>query len=205
MTTVSVPTVLHGHPLAVADIEGNGGQPPRIVEIAVLPVDGPVATPRDLRSWLVRPSEPITPFARRVHGIGDDDVERKPPWHGVSGEVERAVTGRTLIAHNAGTEYRVLGAHLPGWRPPLVLDTLTLARRVWPELPGYGLHTLVAHADPDLTGLGGQRPHRAGYDTWCTWLLLRALVDRAGLDWDGLIRAAAHTDFQPTRREEGLW
>ncbi|NUT53513.1 MAG: 3'-5' exonuclease [Saccharothrix sp.] len=196
--------MLQGHPLVVVDIEGNGGRPPQIVEIAVLPVDGPV-TGHDLRSWLVRPTVPITPFARRLHGIGNDEVERKPRWHGVSHEVQPVLTGRTLIAHNAGTEYRVLRAHLPDWQPPLVLDTLTLAKHVWPDLPGYSLDTLVAHADLDTTGIGDGRPHRAGYDTWCAWLLFRTLVDHADLAWDDLIRTAAHADFRPDHAQDGLW
>jgi exodeoxyribonuclease X len=199
-----LPAVLEGHPLVVVDIEGNGGQPPQIVEIAVLPVDGPV-TGGDLRSWLVRPSSPITSIARRIHGIGNQEVERKPRWHGVSHDIHQALTGRTLIAHNAGTEYRVLRAHLPGWQPPMVLDTLTLAKHVWPDLPGYGLDKLVAHADLDTTGVGEQRPHRAGYDTWCAWLLFRTLVDQAGLDWDDLVRTAAHANFQHDHAQDGLW
>ncbi|MGW4115288.1 3'-5' exonuclease [Actinosynnema sp. NPDC004786] len=206
----SWPPVLDGHPLVVVDVEGNGGQPPQIVEVALLVVDGPV-TGRDLRSWLVRPSVPITPFARRIHGIGDDDVERKPRWHGVSHEILPSLTGRVLVAHNASTDYRVLRAHLPGWRPPLVLDTLKLARHVRPDLPSHGLDKLVAHLGLDTTGVAGQRPHRAGYDTWCAWQLFLTLVGESGLDWDGLVRVAALPGFQPgntpdtTEAAEGLW
>ncbi|PSL51408.1 DNA polymerase-3 subunit epsilon [Saccharothrix carnea] len=200
-----LPAALQGHPLAVVDVEGNGGRPPEIVEIAVLPVDGPVMG-GDLRTWLVRPATPITAFARRIHGIGNDDVERKPPWHGVAREVERLLTGRTLVAHNASTDYAVLSAHLPGWRPPMVLDTLKLARHVWPELPGHSLDKLVAHIGLDTGGIGEQRPHRAGYDTWCAWHLFRTLVDRSGLGWDDLVATAALTAFRPDPEPEGgLW
>jgi DNA polymerase III epsilon subunit-like protein len=200
-----LPAVLQGHPLVVVDIEGNGGRPPQIVEIAVLPVDGPV-TGRDLRSWLVRPAVPITPFAHRIHGIGNDEVERKPRWHGVSHEVQSALTGRTLVAHNASTEYGVLRAHLPGWEPPMVLDTLKLAKHVWRDLPGYSLDKLIAHIGLDPTGTDDQRPHRAGYDTWCAWHLFRTLVDESGLGWDGLVSTAALTAFLPNRlAEDGLW
>ncbi|MGM1058463.1 3'-5' exonuclease [Saccharothrix sp. Mg75] len=202
----ALPAVLRGRPLVVVDLEGNGGQPPQIVEIAVLAVDdGPVGG-RDLRTWLVRPAAPISPMARRVHGIDDDDVEHAPPWHGVAREVEPALAGRTLVAHNATTEYRVLGAHLPAWRPPMVLDTLRLARHVWPGLPGYGLDKLVAHADLDTADVAGQRPHRAGYDTWCVWQLFRALLADSDLGWDGLVRVAALRDFLPVEEQgEGLW
>ncbi|WP_158854515.1 3'-5' exonuclease [Saccharothrix deserti] len=208
MTAVPLSTVLEGHPLAVVDVEGNGAQPPQIVEIAVLPVDGPAGpvTGHDLRTWLVRPAMPITPIAHRIHGIGNEDVERKPPWYGVAREVQPLLTGRTLVAHDASTEYRVLGAHLPGWQPPMVLDTLKLARHVRPGLPGYGLDALVVHTGLDTTGIGGRRPHRTGYDTWCAWQLLRALLDESGLDWDGLVHAAALTAFLPEREPgDGLW
>lgn len=204
MTTPPHP-VLAGHPLAVVDVEGNGGRPPRIVEIAVLPVDGAV-TGNELRTWLVRPAEPITVHARRIHGIGDEDVAHRPPWHVVADEVAALLEGRTLLAHNATTESRVLGAHLPRWRPPLVLDTLTLARHLWPGLSTYRLDALVTHADLDTGGIYGQRPHRAGYDTWCTWRLFLALVEHSGLEWDGLVRVAALKDFRPAEEPEvGLW
>ncbi|GAA3458195.1 3'-5' exonuclease [Saccharothrix longispora] len=202
----TLPQALLGRPLVVVDVEGNGGQPPRIVEIAVLPVDDRPVTGRDLRTWLVRPAEPITVHARRVHGIADEDVEGRPLWHGVAGEVAPLLEGRTLLAHNATTEYRVLGAHLPTWRPPMVLDTLRLARHVWPGLPGYGLDKLTAHAVLDTADVAGRRPHRAGYDTWCVWQLFRALLADSGLDWHGLVRAAALKDFLPADEpEEGLW
>ncbi|MFT7837714.1 3'-5' exonuclease [Saccharothrix sp. BKS2] len=209
--TTPLPAVLVGRRLVVVDVEGNGGGPPLIVEIAVLPVDGPV-TDVGVRSWLVRPAQPISPHARRVHGIGDADVVDRPRWHVVAPEVEAALTGRTLVAHNAATEYRVLGAHLPGWRPPMVLDTLRLARQVWPDLSGYSLNELVAHAGLEADTVAGRRPHRAGYDTWCAWRLFLVLVEHSGLDWDGLVRAAALKDFLPPEKPgepegtgEGLW
>ncbi|MFD7659961.1 exonuclease domain-containing protein [Actinosynnema sp. NPDC059797] len=203
--TTAVPAVLEGRPLVVVDVEGNGGQPPRIVEIAVLAVDGPV-TAGDVRTWLVKPAESITIHARRVHGIDNRDVAGAPSWEAVAGEVAPLLEGRVLLGHNAATEYRVLGAHLPDWRPPMVLDTLRLARHVWSGLPGYGLDKLAAHAGLEIGGVDGQRPHRAGYDTWCTWLLFLALLDDSGLDWDGLVRTAALKEFLPAEEPgEGLW
>jgi exodeoxyribonuclease X len=62
---------------------------------------------------------------------------------------------------------------------------------VWPNLPSYSLGKLVDHANLDMTAASDQRQHRAGYDTWCTWQLLRALVADRDLDWAGLVSAAA--------------
>ncbi|MBX7267515.1 hypothetical protein KIF24_16760 [Micromonospora sp. Llam7] len=43
--------------LVAADVEGNGQQPPRLVELAVVPIDAGVIG--DPVSWLVRPPSPI--------------------------------------------------------------------------------------------------------------------------------------------------
>ena len=44
--------------LVVADVEGNGRRPPRLVETAVVPiVAGSIGEPV---TWLIRPPEPIT-------------------------------------------------------------------------------------------------------------------------------------------------
>src|SRR5437016_2155236 len=51
----------------VVDVEGNGRQPPDLVELATVPIaDGVIGEPV---SWLVGPDTPITPLARKIHGI----------------------------------------------------------------------------------------------------------------------------------------
>jgi len=47
----------------VVDVEGNGQQPPDLVELAVVPIIGGVIG--EPVSWLVRPDAPITHFARK--------------------------------------------------------------------------------------------------------------------------------------------
>lgn len=202
--TPPIPAALRGRPLVVADVEGNGQQPPEIVEIAVLTVDDG-ATGNNVRSWLVKPEKPITSFVRKIHGISNEDVANCPPWTSVAAEVEPLLSGRTLIAHSASVEHRVIGAHLPGWQPALVLDTLRLAKHVWPDLDGYGLDKLVTHTALDTSGINEQRYHRAAYDTWCAWQLLCVLVDHGGLDWDSLVKIAALPGFAPQNEPEGLW
>lgn len=49
----------HGGDYMVVDVEGNGGRPPDLVELAIVPVrQGLVGRPA---CWLVRPDQPITP------------------------------------------------------------------------------------------------------------------------------------------------
>ena len=204
--TTSVPAALADRKLVVVDVEGNGQSPPEIIEFAGLPVDD-TASYADMRTWLIRPLRPIAPMVtRNVHGISNDDVAGCPPWSEVAAEVGRVLDGRVLVAHGAHVEYRVLGAHLPDWRPPMVLDTLRLAKHLWPGLPSYSLGKLVEHASLDLSAAGDQQQHRAGYDTWCAWQLLRALVDGGDLDWAGVIKVATLPGTAaPSVPEGGLW
>jgi len=160
----------------VIDVEGNGQQPPEIVEIAVVTMDG-LSVAGEPRTWLVKPSQPITPIVtRKVHGIKNADVEDAPAFADVEAEVLGLLGDRIPIAHNARVEVDVLARQLPAWQPPLVVDTLRLARALWPGLlAGYTLDKLLEHACIDTAGLGGKR-HRAGFDAAATALLFAALA-----------------------------
>jgi len=201
--TAPVPAALKDQRLVVVDVEGNGQQPPEIVEIAALPI-GPGSRGESVRSWLIHPLREITPLiARKVHGISNADVAGCPLWTDVAPEVEDVLTGRTLVAHHASVEYRILRAHLPAWRPPMVLDTLRLAKYIWPGLDGYGLNELIAHADLGTSVVAGQR-HRAGYDAWCAWQLLCVLLAQSALDWARLVKVAGLPGFVSPSAPQGL-
>lgn len=159
---------------AVVDVEGNGQQPPDLVEIAVVPVSASLEI-GPFRSWLVRPPRPITALVTsKVHGITNADVESEPPWPSVAGEVAAALAGRVLVAHNASVERSVLARHLPTYVLAEVIDTLALARRVWPELAAHGLDALIKARGLRMGTRYGHR-HRAGYDAHATALIFRQL------------------------------
>jgi hypothetical protein len=50
----------------VVDVEGNGQQPPELVELAVVPITGGIAG--EPSSWLVKPEHPIKHIATTIHG-----------------------------------------------------------------------------------------------------------------------------------------
>ncbi len=190
----------------MVDVEGNGQNPPEIIEISVLLVDGST-TPDALRSWLIWPQQPVTPIVtRKVHGISNADLADCPPWHEVAEEIGEALCGRVLFAHNANVERKALAAHLPDWNPPLILDTLRLAKKVWRGLDSYALDKLIERGQLDTSTVDGQGHHRAGYDTWAAWQLLCALITDGELDWAGLVAAAGLPEFVPKPEPEGgLW
>jgi DNA polymerase III epsilon subunit-like protein len=150
----------------VVDVEGNGQQPPDLVELAVVPIIGGVIG--EPVSWLVKPETPITHFARKVHGITNDSVADAPVFNAIKSDILHALTADGLIAHNAHVDVGVLRRKLGEWECPEIFDTLTLARRLLPEASSYKLGGLVEkfylaeNLPEDLT------PHRATYDVLVT-------------------------------------
>src|ERR1700678_1558459 len=116
---------------AVVDVEGNGQQPPDLVELAVVPItDGVIGEPV---SWLVKPPRPIKYFATRIHGFTTADVADAPNFEAVADEGRARLDVPALIAHNAPVDVGVLMRPLPKWDVPEVFDTLKLTRRLLPD------------------------------------------------------------------------
>jgi exodeoxyribonuclease X len=161
----------------VVDVEGNGHQPPDLVELAVVTVErGVIGQPV---VWLVRPDQPISPIARRIHGISNDMVASAPAFAELAIDVAAHLDQSVMVAHNAGVDLGVLQRKLPGFTPDAVIDTLRLARRLLPDQPNHRLGSLAT-----ALGLGhdlppGSRLHRAGYDALVTARLFVYLADSA--------------------------
>ena len=147
---------------AVIDVEGNGQQPPDLVELAVVPIRYGVIG--ESASWLVRPGEPIRHVATRIHGLKNEDVAGAPLFTEIADQVLRALDMPALVAHNAHVDVDVMARKLVGWQPPEVFDTLRIARRLLPGRASYRLGALTSafHLADGLPS--GLSPHRAEYD-----------------------------------------
>jgi exodeoxyribonuclease X len=182
----------------VIDVEGNGQHPPDLVELGLLPIRA--GQPGEPAAWLFKPEAPITPIARRIHGITNDATVAAPLFTEREAEVRACLDEAVLVAHNAGVDLGVLKRKMPGFSPAGVLDTLALSRRFLPGQPSYRLGSLARalHLDQDLPP--GLRPHRVTYDVIVTARLFvhlatrpdgvprstEELQDRKGGDHDGL-------------------
>lgn len=158
----------------VVDVEGNGQQPPDLVELAVLPIaGGRIGEPT---AWLVRPQTPITPMTRRIHGIRNEDLADAPSFEAVRGAVLAHLGDAVVVGHNVRVDLGVLCRKLPGWVPPVAIDTLRLARRLLPTMGSYRLGALVAALDLAEDLPAGLQPHRAAYDVLVTARLFTRLA-----------------------------
>jgi DNA polymerase-3 subunit epsilon len=131
------------------DLETTGTKPQAdmIVEIGAVLFDGGHA----LKTYgtLVDPGVPIPADASAVNGITDGMVRGKPSIADVLGAFADFCGDLPLVAHNAPFDFKFLLEDIKLLRAVapkgVVLDTLPLARTVFPGLPNYKLGTLVRH------------------------------------------------------------
>ncbi|MFE0257279.1 exonuclease domain-containing protein [Streptomyces sp. NPDC059010] len=171
------------------DVEGNGTNPPDLVEIAALPVRAGQPDISTAGAWLIRPERPVTTRAAGIHGLTNEVLVDKPAWGELADQVCDFFGHDWICAHNAHVDYRELSRHLPTWKPGGVIDTLRLAKATYKSLPSYTLDALIKHAQPDLSQAPRVGRHRATYDAYATAQLLLTMASHYET-WDQLIAAA---------------
>lgn len=131
------------------DLETTGTVPgvDQIAEIgAVRFING---QPADFFATLVDPRRPMPPAASAVNGITDDMLVGQPYIETLLQPFADFCGNDPLVAHNANFDAQFLIADIKKHELPapagLILDTLPIARKVFPGLPNYKLGTLVQH------------------------------------------------------------
>ena len=123
-------------------------------------------------STLVDPRRPIPPGASAVNGIYDEMVAGKPLIESLLPSFAEFCEDSVLVAHNATFDSQFLLADIKKHELPaprgVILDTLPIARKVFPGLPNYKLGTLVQHLKIQATEF-----HRAEQDaSYCGQLFI---------------------------------
>jgi DNA polymerase-3 subunit epsilon len=136
---------------------------------------------------LIRPPQhaELTTFDINQTGITPDMLAGRPYAGEVLAELDRRFTAGpyVLVAHHAPAEARLLFAyrqHCPNLARIDLLDTVRLAKNLYPELPKHGLDTLLRHLQiPSSPGR-----HRAMADVQVTTEVFLRMVNDA--DWADL-------------------
>jgi DNA polymerase III epsilon subunit family exonuclease len=152
----------------VFDIETTGSKTPqcRVMEIGAYRVSGGRIV-AEFES-LVNPQSPIPPFISTLTGIDDAMVARAPLFQEIARELLDFLGSSVLVAHNAAFDVRFLNHEIarlyPGrmMRNP-ALCTVSLSKRVVPELSNHRLHTVAEHF-----GVSIRDRHRAPGDARAT-------------------------------------
>lgn len=164
------------HSFIAFDLETTGtvAGVDQIVEIgAVKFVNG---VPESIFATLIDPGIPIPEAASRVNGITNDMLVGQPKITDVLDPFAEFCGDDPLVAHNAPFDAAFLTAdikrHETSAPRGVVLDTCTMARKVYPGLANYKLGTLVQH----LSIIANGDFHRAEADaSYCGNLFARML------------------------------
>lgn len=105
----------------------------RVCEVAV--VRGTCRGPEQEFQSLVRPKVPVSRGARKIHGLTDNMLQRAPGFKRIAPDLVEILQGAVLVCHNVPFDIAFLHRELDEvgvpFAPPLTLDTLTMARRLY--------------------------------------------------------------------------
>lgn len=142
--------------LVVIDFEYTTptGAAPGPVEVAVQALRARDGKLERAARWqaLMRPPDdaPLTSFDSVQTGITTAMLAEQPPAGEVLAALDRRFTAGpyVLVAHHAPAEAKILSAyreHCPNLARIDLIDTVRLARNLYPELPKHGLDDLLRH------------------------------------------------------------
>ncbi|MCK9923327.1 3'-5' exonuclease [Frankia sp. AgPm24] len=176
-------TPWHEAPLVALDLEGSGGQDREqeaILELAAVPLRDGRPDQQSAYVTLINPGRPIPQRPWISPGLTHEVLRTAPPLHQVAGHITGMLTGRWIVGHNIGVDWRLLHRRLPDLHPAGLIDTLMLARAAGMD-GGRSLTALTDRAglSPTLrTTVRDSQPHRALWDATGAALLLAWLIDQ---------------------------
>lgn len=159
----------------VFDLETTGLNPVQneIIEIGAVKIkNGEII---DEFSSLIKPDQKISGKITEITGIDNNMVEDAPPFDKVFSSFVDFIDGCPLVAHNMEFDYSFIRKPLSEYKKQsevTLIDTLTLARAVLPELKNHKLATLVNYYDISL-----DNHHRALDDSKATAFLFTELLN----------------------------
>ena len=153
-------------PVVVLDFESTGLNTgsARIIEIGAVRLESGIVT--DSFEQLVDPGEPLSQKITEITGITDQLLAGQPKAEEVLPKLLAFIGDAAIAAHNSSFDYPLLRAELKriGRTVKLpVLDTLTYARRLYPDLKSFRLGALCKHL-----GVSLKNAHRAVHDATAT-------------------------------------
>ncbi|MCA9582904.1 MAG: 3'-5' exonuclease [Myxococcales bacterium] len=181
---------------AVIDFETTGLDPEkdRILEIGIVCFDGGRLSKR--HNFLVNPDMPVPEEAKKIHGIGDEELAQAPKFEELFPDIVGHLTGRLPVAYNADFDRRFLRAEFAriSWEledsppPALRADVIWIDPLVWVrELQKYEKRKKLTDVCERM-GIPLEQAHRAAGDAEATGLVLLALGKDLPQTYSELIR-----------------
>lgn len=161
----------------VIDLETTGNNPKKgdkIIQFAAVVIEDGVIT--ESFSSLINPQKPIPAFIEELTGLEDEMVKDAPLFAEIAAKVNSLLDGAYFVAHNilfdlSFLQEELIQAGYEGFYGS-VLDTVEMARILFPTADGYKLSDLAAKED-----LHHDRPHQADSDAQVTAELFLILLE----------------------------
>jgi DNA polymerase-3 subunit epsilon len=183
---------LFGHPVepdfVAVDVETACSDMGSICQIGIVGfIDG-----RELFSYesLIDPKHDFSPFNIRVHGIDAARVVGQPCFAGAFQRIAGLLDDRVVVAHS-GFDRTALAAACRSHTLPSIrcrwLDTVTIARRTWPELESHRLSRVAQHLGIRF------RHHDALEDARTCGRIMAEAIGKTGIavsEWEDELKSA---------------
>ena len=122
-----------------------------------------------------------------IHGITAQDVENEEEFCFYYEDLQEILKDSIIVAHNASFDLNVLNSMcdvygLDRFKNPY-LDTVTISRRVYPELYNHKLNTVCEYLNIDLHHHNGKSDALA-----CLMILLKAMAKYDAYDLETFLR-----------------
>ncbi len=192
--------------ITAVDFETTGAVPGYVNEpweIGLVTLrDGAIDRDSAFGSLLRVGPRPFNPRAPGRHALVRGELATAPRLADLWPRLSPRLTGTPLAAHNIPTEKAVLRRAAPMHRFGPWIDTLTLARAAYPDLPSHALEDVLATLGllSEVQALSpGGAPHMALFDAIGSAVLLAHLLRQPawrGLSVDALARAHPRRYYQ---------
>lgn len=198
------------HTYVAVDLEGTGGQDAQreeILDIALIEIRDGRVTEKIFHS-LLNPGRRFRRLPWLPHDITNEQVATAASFVSIIPVLMEFVNGRVLVAHNARVDWRLLKRKCPDLRPLAVLDTLRLARTLYPEMKGRGgfslrsLEKQLGLPTPHREESG--TPHRALADSMLTAALLLHMLSERFPPEGSLVQLFDICGIDPPSEEGGV-
>ncbi|BAL81135.1 3'-5' exonuclease [Caldisericum exile] len=123
---------------------------------------------------LVRPHKSISRFITNLTGITLEDLDKAQERNKVKEDFKKFIEDSILVAHNASFDKEFLERFLEEPLQNEVVDTLELARLIYPELSSHSLEKLV-----QTLNLKKEKAHRAFNDALMLYELFKKLLEES--------------------------
>ncbi len=152
----------------IVDLETTGNIPKKgdkIIQFAAVVIENGMIT--EQFSSFINPQKTIPVFIEELTGINDEMVKNAPVFSEIAAKVMALLDGAYFVAHNvlfdlSFLQEALIDAGYEGFFGP-VLDTVEMARILYPTADGYKLSDLAK-----IANLPHDRPHQADSDAEVT-------------------------------------